>query len=42
MGVIIGTMIPQTKLYPIVILLMILFTVTWVTMNRRILSQPVD
>lgn len=42
MGVTIGIMIPQTGLYIVVILLMILFTTTWVTMNRRIRSQPVE
>ncbi|MDR4240791.1 hypothetical protein EXW32_12710 [Bacillus mycoides] len=42
MGVMIGTMIPQTGLYIIVILLMILFTTTWVTMNRQIHSQPIE
>ncbi len=42
MGVMIGTMIPQSGLYIIVILLLILFTATWVTMNRRIRNQPVE
>ncbi|MED1412664.1 MULTISPECIES: hypothetical protein [Bacillus] len=42
MGVMIGIMIPQTGLYIVVILLMILFTTTWVTMNQRIRSQPVE
>lgn len=42
MGVMIGTMIPQSGLYIIAILLLILFTVTWVTMNQRIRSQLVE
>lgn len=42
MGIMIGIMIPQTGLYIVVILLMILFTTTWVTMNRRIQSQPME
>ncbi|MCW9132696.1 hypothetical protein OF830_17475 [Bacillus paramycoides] len=42
MGVMIGIMIPQAGLYIVVILLMILFTTTWVTMNQRIRSQPVE
>ncbi len=41
MGIMISIMIPQTGLYIIIILLMILFTVTWVIMNRRICSHPV-
>ncbi|OJE41866.1 hypothetical protein BAQ49_12305 [Bacillus proteolyticus] len=42
MGVMIGIIIPQNGLYIIVILLMILFIATWVTMNRRIHGQPVE
>ena len=42
MGIMIGTMIPQTGLYIIIILLMILFTVTWFTINRRIRSQSIE
>ncbi|MFB4168256.1 hypothetical protein [Virgibacillus sp. JSM 102003] len=40
MGVMVGVMIPQIGLYTIVILLTILFAVTWVIMERRIRSQP--
>ncbi|ALX48902.1 hypothetical protein AOX59_09925 [Lentibacillus amyloliquefaciens] len=42
MGVMVGVMIPEIGLYTIVILLTILFTVTWVIMDRRIRSQPAE